>query len=197
MPPGEKTPPIDTSASSCTLTVVVAARAAGGPPSASNANIEAATGAAARIKILLTMSNLPWRASALPSIQPYVAGPRRDSYRVSPMLGRPVVPIHSASLVESTEGVVRVRKAVVLAAGYGTRMLPATKAQPKESLPLVDHPVAFDRGVFPIGLDEKRHGVILVYLSDACFALKKSWFRGVLRKLSCRLRAGSAESRFY
>ena len=35
----------------------------------------------------------------------------------------------------------RVRKAVVLAAGYGTRMLPATKAQPKESLPLVDKPI--------------------------------------------------------
>jgi len=36
---------------------------------------------------------------------------------------------------------VHVRKAVVLAAGYGTRMLPATKAQPKESLPLVDKPI--------------------------------------------------------
>jgi UTP--glucose-1-phosphate uridylyltransferase len=36
---------------------------------------------------------------------------------------------------------VRVRKAVVLAAGYGTRMLPATKAQPKESLVLVDKPI--------------------------------------------------------
>lgn len=35
----------------------------------------------------------------------------------------------------------RIRKAVVLAAGYGTRMLPATKAQPKESLPLVDKPI--------------------------------------------------------
>ncbi|HYM14027.1 MAG TPA: UTP--glucose-1-phosphate uridylyltransferase GalU [Dehalococcoidia bacterium] len=35
----------------------------------------------------------------------------------------------------------RVRKAVVLAAGYGTRLLPATKAQPKESLPLVDKPI--------------------------------------------------------
>ncbi len=34
-----------------------------------------------------------------------------------------------------------VRKAVVLAAGYGTRMLPATKAQPKEALPLVDKPI--------------------------------------------------------
>jgi UTP--glucose-1-phosphate uridylyltransferase len=36
---------------------------------------------------------------------------------------------------------VKVRKAVVLAAGYGTRLLPATKAQPKETLPLVDKPI--------------------------------------------------------
>jgi UTP--glucose-1-phosphate uridylyltransferase len=35
----------------------------------------------------------------------------------------------------------RVRKAVFPAAGYGTRFLPATKAQPKEMLPLVDKPV--------------------------------------------------------
>ncbi len=34
-----------------------------------------------------------------------------------------------------------VRKAVILAAGYGTRMLPATKALPKEMLTLVDRPV--------------------------------------------------------
>lgn len=34
-----------------------------------------------------------------------------------------------------------VRKAVILAAGYGTRLLPATKAVPKESLPLVDKPI--------------------------------------------------------
>jgi UTP--glucose-1-phosphate uridylyltransferase len=34
-----------------------------------------------------------------------------------------------------------VRKAVVLAAGLGTRWLPATKAQPKETLPLVDKPI--------------------------------------------------------
>ena len=34
-----------------------------------------------------------------------------------------------------------VRKAVVLAAGYGTRLLPATKAHPKETLPLVDKPI--------------------------------------------------------
>jgi UTP--glucose-1-phosphate uridylyltransferase len=36
---------------------------------------------------------------------------------------------------------VRVRKAVFPAAGLGTRFLPATKAQPKEMLPLVDKPI--------------------------------------------------------
>jgi len=35
----------------------------------------------------------------------------------------------------------RVRKAVFPAAGLGTRFLPATKAQPKEMLPLVDTPI--------------------------------------------------------
>jgi UTP--glucose-1-phosphate uridylyltransferase len=34
----------------------------------------------------------------------------------------------------------RIRKAVIPAAGLGTRFLPATKAQPKEMLPLVDKP---------------------------------------------------------
>src|ERR687896_192373 len=40
-----------------------------------------------------------------------------------------------------TEVLLRVRKAVFPAAGWGTRFLPATKAQPKEMLPLVDKPV--------------------------------------------------------
>jgi len=35
----------------------------------------------------------------------------------------------------------KVRKAVILAAGHGTRFLPATKAVPKEMLPIVDRPV--------------------------------------------------------
>lgn len=35
---------------------------------------------------------------------------------------------------------VQIRKAVIPAAGLGTRFLPATKAQPKEMLPLVDKP---------------------------------------------------------
>lgn len=46
--------------------------------------------------------------------------------------------------IDSTQwgsAVRQIRKAVILAAGYGTRLLPATKAQPKEMLPLVDKPV--------------------------------------------------------
>ena len=35
----------------------------------------------------------------------------------------------------------KIRKAVLPAAGLGTRFLPATKAQPKEMLPLVDKPL--------------------------------------------------------
>ncbi len=34
-----------------------------------------------------------------------------------------------------------VYKAIILAAGYGTRFLPMTKATPKEMLPVVDKPV--------------------------------------------------------
>lgn len=35
---------------------------------------------------------------------------------------------------------IKVKKAIIPAAGLGTRMLPATKAQPKEMLPIVDKP---------------------------------------------------------
>ncbi len=46
-----------------------------------------------------------------------------------------------AAVQETVPGQMRVRKAVFPAAGWGTRFLPATKAQPKEMLPLVDKPV--------------------------------------------------------
>jgi UTP--glucose-1-phosphate uridylyltransferase len=45
------------------------------------------------------------------------------------------------SIVRYDSGVPSVRKAVFPAAGLGTRFLPATKAQPKEMLPLVDKPI--------------------------------------------------------
>ena len=34
----------------------------------------------------------------------------------------------------------KIRKAVIPAAGIGSRVLPATKAQPKEMLPIIDKP---------------------------------------------------------
>ena len=50
----------------------------------------------------------------------------------------------------------KLRKAVILTAGYGTRLLPATKAQPKAILPIVDKPTiqyAVEEAV-ESGLDE-------------------------------------------
>ena len=35
----------------------------------------------------------------------------------------------------------KIRKAVIPAAGFGTRFLPQTKAMPKEMLPIVDKPI--------------------------------------------------------
>jgi UTP--glucose-1-phosphate uridylyltransferase len=49
---------------------------------------------------------------------------------------------------------VKVRKAVFPAAGLGTRFLPATKAQPKEMLPLVDKPL------IQYGVEEALHSGI-------------------------------------
>src|SRR5690349_646991 len=47
----------------------------------------------------------------------------------------------------------RVRKAVIPAAGLGTRFLPATKSTPKEVLPVVDKPaIHYVRQRDPLGL---------------------------------------------
>ncbi len=55
-----------------------------------------------------------------------------------------------------------VRKAVIPAAGFGTRFLPATKSQPKEMLPVVDTPTieyvvkeAIDSGIKDIPYDHR------------------------------------------
>src|SRR6202045_4627575 len=47
--------------------------------------------------------------------------------------------------------IVKIRKAVFPAAGLGTRFLPATKAMPKEMLPLVDKPL------IQYGVEEAKH----------------------------------------
>jgi len=53
----------------------------------------------------------------------------------------------------------KVRKAVFPAAGLGTRFLPATKAQPKEMLPLVDKPL------IQYGVEEALHsGITNIYI---------------------------------
>src|SRR3989338_9665899 len=39
------------------------------------------------------------------------------------------------------QGARKIKKAILPVAGFGTRFLPATKAQPKEMLPVVDKPV--------------------------------------------------------
>ena len=57
------------------------------------------------------------------------------------------------------EMIPKVRKAVFPAAGLGTRFLPATKAQPKEMLPLVDKPL------IQYGVEEAIHsGVQNIYI---------------------------------
>lgn len=43
--------------------------------------------------------------------------------------------------MNNPKNIKKVRKAIIPAAGYGTRFLPATKAQPKEMLPIVDKPI--------------------------------------------------------
>jgi UTP--glucose-1-phosphate uridylyltransferase len=42
--------------------------------------------------------------------------------------------------VDGAKGEIMIKKAIIPAAGLGTRFLPATKAQPKEMLPIVDKP---------------------------------------------------------
>ena len=43
--------------------------------------------------------------------------------------------------METMPEIKKIRKAVIPAAGFGTRFLPQTKAMPKEMLPIVDRPV--------------------------------------------------------
>ena len=73
----------------------------------------------------------------------------------------------------------KIRKAIIPAAGLGTRFLPATKAQPKEMLPIVDKPTiqyiskrAFHSPQRPTGVNEHMSahlgGYILQHFFDKC-----------------------------
>lgn len=68
----------------------------------------------------------------------------------------------------------RIRTAIILAAGYGTRFLPATKAVPKEMLPLLDRPVIqyIVEEAIASGLDQ-----IVIVTSDAKKALEDHFDR--------------------
>src|SRR6201985_2558397 len=49
--------------------------------------------------------------------------------------------LQSKPMSQPSNPIQPVRKAVIAAAGFGTRFLPQTKAMPKEMLPLVDKPI--------------------------------------------------------
>ena len=53
-----------------------------------------------------------------------------------------------------------IRKAVIPAAGFGTRFLPATKAQPKEMLPIVDTPAI--QYIVKEALDSGIEGILII-----------------------------------
>src|SRR3954451_10380043 len=54
----------------------------------------------------------------------------------------------------------RVTKAVIPAAGLGTRFLPATKSQPKEMLPVVDKPAI--QYVVEQAVDAGLHDILII-----------------------------------
>src|SRR5918999_1846182 len=71
----------------------------------------------------------------------YTGVPCEDPNRGSAALSTPHVRAAPEPARRSSLITVRVRKAVLPAAGFGTRFLPASKAVPKEMMPLVDRPI--------------------------------------------------------
>jgi UTP--glucose-1-phosphate uridylyltransferase len=74
-----------------------------------------------------------------------------------------------------------IRKCIIPAAGFGTRFLPATKAQPKEMLPIVDKPViqylveeAVSAGITDIMIVTWRGKQAIENHFDASFELEKT-----------------------
>ena len=75
----------------------------------------------------------------------------------------------------------KIRKCIIPAAGFGTRFLPATKAQPKEMLPIVDKPViqylveeAVEAGITDIMIVTGRGKQAIENHFDASFELEKT-----------------------
>jgi UTP--glucose-1-phosphate uridylyltransferase len=90
----------------------------------------------------------------------------------------------------------KVRKAVFPAAGLGTRFLPATKAQPKEMLPLVDKPLiqygveeAFQSGIHDIIIVTGRGKTAIEDHFDVSFELEQLLEAKGKRELLSQVRA--------
>jgi UTP--glucose-1-phosphate uridylyltransferase len=85
-----------------------------------------------------------------------------------------------------------IRKCIIPAAGFGTRFLPATKAQPKEMLPIVDKPViqylveeAVAAGITDIMIVTGRGKQAIENHFDASFELEKTLVeKGKIRELA-------------
>ena len=74
----------------------------------------------------------------------------------------------------------KIRKAVIIAAGWGTRFLPATRSQPKEMLPLVDKPLiqygveeAINSGIEQVIFVTARGKHTMEDYFDGCFELEQ------------------------
>src|SRR5438477_427044 len=96
----------------------------------------------------------------------------------------------------------KVRKAVFPAAGLGTRFLPATKAIPKEMLPLVDKPLiqyvveeAVASGVESIIIVTGRGKVPMEDHFDVSFELEQLLEERGKEAIVCRSTLGSRDSR--
>jgi len=75
----------------------------------------------------------------------------------------------------------KITKAVIAAAGYGTRFLPATKNQPKEMLPIIDKPIiqylveeAVNSGIEDIILVTRAGNNVMEDYFDNHYALEKA-----------------------
>ncbi len=84
----------------------------------------------------------------------------------------------------------KIRKAVIPAAGYGTRMLPITKAQPKEMVPVVHKPViqyvveeAYYSGIREILIITGKHKRVIEDHFDRTDVPKKNEYIGELEKI--------------
>ena len=90
----------------------------------------------------------------------------------------------------------RIRKAIFPVAGLGTRFLPATKAMPKEMLPVVDRPLiqhvvdeAREAGIEHLIFVTGRNKGVIEDHFDRQFELEVTlWERGKRRSLpNCRM----------